>query len=230
MTKSKLCNGIFFRRSDVNSSIQNQIRCLLVNKAAAPKNLAVRAYFRKFPADQKAINRTFAKRKDWTAPDKGKVPDAFLSYMNHRSPRLILNNIGANSTNTVHRIYFNDKTSDLTKLLIAISFHSTITQLSAELEGRVYGSGVLKLEPNEAVKILIVMPPRVSLKTVKLTARKIDRLSRRGKIDEATFTADEFLAKHIPRIWTRKELAELRDALRKARARRYPQLGLRPVK
>ena len=57
----------------------------------------------------------------------------------HDTPRLILNRIGAYTTDTAYRI----RTRDVSAEKLVGCFINPLTALSAELEGRHYGGGVL---------------------------------------------------------------------------------------
>lgn len=82
----------------------------------------------------------------------------------HNSPRLILNNIGAYTTDTAYRIRSNFTTAN--KLVGC--FVNPLTALSAELEGRHYGGGVLELVPSEIERLLIPIPDKVDIDLPKL--------------------------------------------------------------
>lgn len=68
----------------------------------------------------------------------------------HNYPRLILNKAKAYTTDTAYRI----RTS-LDPTNIVYNFINSLTALSAELEGRHYGGGVLELVPSEIEKLII---------------------------------------------------------------------------
>ncbi|HWD21149.1 MAG TPA: N-6 DNA methylase [Verrucomicrobiae bacterium] len=223
LTKAKFSKGLFLTTSDSRRTKSQGQKCLLINTLKASKDKNILKYLDAFPKTKIKNNKTFSKQKVWHQPILGKIPDGFLTYMNHHSPRLFLNEISANSTNTIHRIYFNKDVSYLNKLLVVISFNSTLSQLSAELEGRVYGSGVLKHEPSEAKNILIIIPKKAKLGEARDAARRIDIALRNNLNDTATTIADDYLKKAIPTIWTAKKLLRLRAALAAARKRRYPK-------
>jgi adenine-specific DNA methylase len=72
----------------------------------------------------------------------------------HDIPRLILNQANALTTDTSYRI-----TADyIDNELFVFSFINSLTALSAEIEGRSYGGGVLELVPSEINKLLIPVP------------------------------------------------------------------------
>lgn len=71
----------------------------------------------------------------------------------HHYPRLILNEINAYTTDTAYRIKVTD--NNLSERDLVFNFINSLTALSAELEGRHYGGGVLELVPSEIEKLLI---------------------------------------------------------------------------
>jgi len=72
----------------------------------------------------------------------------------HHAPRLILNSLGAFTTDTAYRVR---SIKVEAKRLVAL-FLNPLTALSAELEGRHYGGGVLELVPSEIERLLIPLP------------------------------------------------------------------------
>jgi adenine-specific DNA-methyltransferase len=94
-------------------------------------------------------------RNPWYAVPIKAPPDLFMSYMAHRMPRMAWNQAGALSTNLIHGIYLRNP---LDAASIAESWDNPASALSAELEGRTYGGGVLKLETKEAERVLVPVP------------------------------------------------------------------------
>lgn len=91
-------------------------------------------------------------RTPWYAVPIKSPPDLFLSYMAHETPRLAWNQARALSTNLIHGVYLYDSS---TAAAIAADWTNPATALSAELEGRTYGGGILKLETKEAERVLV---------------------------------------------------------------------------
>lgn len=77
----------------------------------------------------------------------------------HQFPRLILNQAKAFTTDTAYRVAPNEGVSG--SALVAC-FVNSLTALTAELEGRHYGGGVLELVPSEIERLLVPMPPMVN--------------------------------------------------------------------
>lgn len=73
----------------------------------------------------------------------------------HEAPRLILNRLNAYTTDTTYRIQV--KGNDPARFVA--SFLNPLTALSAELEGRHYGGGVLELVPSEIERLLVPATP-----------------------------------------------------------------------
>lgn len=94
-------------------------------------------------------------RSPWYAVPIKRPPDLFLSYMAHETPRLAWNQVRALSTNLIHGVYLADPS---TASAIASDWANPATALSAEVEGRTYGGGILKLETKEAERVLVPAP------------------------------------------------------------------------
>ncbi|MEX0597023.1 MAG: N-6 DNA methylase [Candidatus Paceibacterota bacterium] len=87
-----------------------------------------------------------------------KVPSIYSTEIgmlkrSHKFPRLILNTQQAFTTDTAYRISVTKKA--IKNCQLVFSFLNSFTALSAELEGRFYGGGVLELIPSEIEKLKI---------------------------------------------------------------------------
>ena len=94
------------------------------------------------------------RRSPWYAITDTAVPDIFLPYMGSDAPRLIVNESGATCTNAIHRVVLHENANISVDVVAAASW-TTLYRLSAELFGRSYGGGVLKLEPGGAAQLLV---------------------------------------------------------------------------
>jgi hypothetical protein len=92
----------------------------------------------------------------------------------HNAPRLIYNRLGAYTTDTAYRI----TTSICSAEKLVYCFINPLTALSAELEGRFYGGGVLELVPSEIERLLLPVP-----KSIRPEVRKLDSAIRTSDID-----------------------------------------------
>lgn len=103
-------------------------------------------------------------RKPWY-----KVPSVYTTNIGmlkraHHFPKLILNEINAYTTDTAYRI----RSSSINAKDIVNAFVNSLTALSAELEGRHYGGGVLELVPSEIEKLRIPLPKQFNFDLEKL--------------------------------------------------------------
>lgn len=100
--------------------------------------------------------------------------DLLLTYMNADTPRLIGNRAAAHHLNSVHGVYFARGRQRIGKDLLPLAALNSVTLLGAELVGRSYGGGVLKIEPREADAW-----PVPSLQHVSECAHDLRRIRRR---------------------------------------------------
>lgn len=79
--------------------------------------------------------------------------------MAHKYPRLVVNQARAINTNSLHSV----RLRNVDPTAFVAGFYNSMTLLSCELLGRVYGEGVLKLEPSELRNILVVNPAELGI-------------------------------------------------------------------
>jgi adenine-specific DNA-methyltransferase len=146
------------------------------------------------------ISRDFHKRykcrtrTPWHSVPICASPHAFFQYMSTDRPRLILNCSNATSTNTIHLVNWHEELPERLTSSVALSVLSSLSQLSAELVGRSYGGGVLKMEPSEARRLVIACPLEGFPNAVGLL-RKADFLFRTGRPTAAIELADKIVMK-----------------------------------
>jgi len=93
-------------------------------------------------------------RKCWYTVPSVYTTDIGMLKRCHDAPRLIFNEAKAYTTDTAYRI----KSLKQSPEEMVSAFVNPLTALSAELEGRTYGGGVLELVPSEIEKLLIASP------------------------------------------------------------------------
>ena len=103
-------------------------------------------------------------RRPWYAVPSVYTTEIGMLKRSHDTPRLILNELRAYTTDTAYRIRVKEGTA---KQLV-FSFVNPLTALSAELEGRHYGGGVLEMVPSEIERLLIPLPPRLKPDVTRL--------------------------------------------------------------
>lgn len=94
-------------------------------------------------------------RNPWWRPPVVSAPDLFFTYMSHRFPRLVANDANVTFLNSMHGVRLGARVHPWAKSSLPILALNSVTMLSAELEGRSYGGGVLKMEPREAGRLSV---------------------------------------------------------------------------
>ncbi|HWE99553.1 MAG TPA: N-6 DNA methylase, partial [Caulobacteraceae bacterium] len=158
LAKFQAVRGLTYDTADHLAHLQDGGRGLLAGDSYSEPNARLRAYFDRFTDEERAKVGTFRKRSVWWRPHDGRIADAFFPVMHHHGPRIVLNPDCCANTNTIHRVYFKDNPTSSQRRLISISILTSYSQISAELVGRRYGSGVLKHEPREAERIRLLLP------------------------------------------------------------------------
>lgn len=105
-------------------------------------------------------------RSPWYAVPSVYATQVGMLKRSHHFPRLILNRAKALTTDTAYRI----RPKGVAARDLVVAFVNSLTALSAELEGRHYGGGVLELVPSEIEKLVIP--------TGTPTPRCLDELNR----------------------------------------------------
>lgn len=155
-------------------------------------DLAVRDYLAEGYARGIADRYKCRVRKRWFAvPLPRQRADGFIPYMAHLGPRLIVNEGGARNTNLLHGVSLRPGAPPVRALAVAMC--SSLTLLSAEVEGRAYGGGVLKVETREAERLVI--PTFGAAKAANLVAMfdRVDDLVRSGRSSDASAEVDRAL-------------------------------------
>ena len=133
-------------------------------------------------------------RRPWWRVPLPRTADIFITYMSHEGPRLITNTGGVQALNSVHGLVLNQHRRLGTELLPLAALNS-VTSLGAEIVGRSYGGGVLKLEPREASRLPVptaslIATHQSELRAIKATAGP---LLRTGKLDDLRAKVDRIL-------------------------------------
>lgn len=128
----------------------------------------------------------------WRVPGL-RVCDCFVTCMNGDGPNLCLNEAAVYHLNSVHGLYLAGEGRGHDPEVLALAALSSISQLSAELVGRSYGGGILKLEPREASNLLVPRPGRLPPLQNDGVAASVDKALERGDRTWATRLVDDWL-------------------------------------
>lgn len=192
-------NGVFFNNDDWGSNVKSEAR----------------AFFLKFPPIKELENNKDALkyiskgeeegthkgykcriRDEWQIVPSTWVSEALFTRRNNIYPKLIINKVGAHTTDTMHRVTIN-KNMNLSTLnevnmnALVASYYNSLSLAFAEICGRSYGGGALELMPNEAEDILIPYNHNNAI-----VLEQINDMMRDGKsIDEILKVTDPIILK-----------------------------------
>jgi hypothetical protein len=121
-------------------------------------------------------------RDPWFRPPVVPSPDLFFTYMSHRYPRLITNSAQTSFLNSMHGIRLGPTAPNEAKQALPYMMLSAATMLGAEIHGRSYGGGVLKMEPREAAELPVPSPVILQKAWQRLRSQKarLDRQLAQG--------------------------------------------------
>ncbi len=150
-------------------------------------------------------------RKFWyKVPSVYSAPIAMLKRAHHY-PRLVLNSADAYTTDTAYRI----RPLGIKPEALVLGFVNSLTCLTAEMEGRHYGGGVLELVPSEIERLLV---PVIKATVAELAAA--DQRFRSAKDDSEFLCMQDSLV--LGKIGlTKADQETLHNAWLKLRDRRH---------
>jgi adenine-specific DNA-methyltransferase len=131
--------------------------------------------------------RRHCQRDPWWALGDVTIPDAFLPYTVARPRGLALNAARAASTNTVHQVTWRGQPAEQEQRSWVLSSWSSLGRLCAELYGRHYGGGVLKLELAAAQRLPLVAGLAIS--DAEWTTCRHDRVRAEQTADRVLLTS-----------------------------------------
>lgn len=138
-------------------------------------------------------------RTPWWRPPVVSPPDLFFTYMSHRYPRLVRNSARTSFVNSMHGIRLRSDAPRTSASALPLLCLNSVTMLGAEIFGRSYGGGVLKMEPREAA--VLPVPRAQALNAAFEVLRKdrvgLERQLRDGRWTSVVKRVDEVLLRRI---------------------------------
>ncbi len=132
-------------------------------------------------------------RKPWYKIKTGRMPDAFFPYRVSEIPHLVLNHEKVQSTNSIHRIYFNGL-SLIEMKWVFVSLMSIYGQVSLISNSKTYGRGLLKIEPGSLGNVLVIKKEDEAVTSIY--NQIVSLLCKKNK-SEAVSIATKFITKSL---------------------------------
>ncbi len=188
-----------------------------------------RAYLREGERDGVHLAYKCRVRSPWWQVPISDPADLLLTYMNADTPRLTTNTVGVRHLNSVHGVYLRPELRALGRELLPLASLNSLTLLGAELVGRAYGGGMLKLEPREADQLPVPTPELVAAASTDLRARRpaVRAALARGDLLGAVRHIDQVLLRQHMAV-PEADHAELVAAHAVMTARRLARSATRP--
>jgi adenine-specific DNA-methyltransferase len=164
--RSEHCPGVIYdaRQHAANAANGKPTNFLWFKENERKVDAAAKAYIALGEDEQLHTRYKCRVRSPWYTVPSVYSTEIGMLKRSHDTPRLILNQIGAYTTDTAYRI----RARDVEAKKLVSNFINPLTALSAELEGRHYGGGVLELIPSEIERLAIPLPNKVNVDLVEL--------------------------------------------------------------
>ena len=196
--RSSHAHGIYFTADDWERNKAEGKRARLISFSDIPfdeYDLSHKKYIALGEEKEEHKGYKCSIRDRWYIVPSIWIPDAFFLRRNNLYPKFVLNECDAVSTDTMHRMKFNENVEPENVLL---AYYNSISFAFTEICGRSYGGGVLEILPGEMGNIIL---PKVNnidpvLRTTLL--QRIDSIVRNDEnIEEALDLVDQELLINI---------------------------------
>ncbi|MBR1404604.1 MAG: N-6 DNA methylase [Treponema sp.] len=203
--RSSHANSIYFEKNDWEDNVNKGKAAYLVNFPDSPFDSysdGQKAYIHLGEETKQNTGYKCSIRENWYQIPSIWIPDAFFLRRNNLYPKFVLNRCGAISTDTMHRIKFNE---GVEPEQIVLSYYNSISFAFTEICGRSYGGGVLEILPGEVGNIYIPKLDSVPIEKVRKILKKVDTIVRNDEniekaldlVDEEILISDLGLAKSL---------------------------------
>jgi len=190
--RSSHAHGIYFTNADWVKNVEEGKKARLVvfpSKELKEFPLKHIEYIKLGEKNQVNLGYKCSIRDQWYVVPSIWVPDAFFLRRNNLYPKFVLNECGAISTDTMHRMKLNE---GVDAEILLLSYYNSISFAFTEICGRSYGGGVLEILPGEMGNIMLPIIREFPANKKKELLEKIDTVVRTdGNIEDALDLVDE---------------------------------------
>ncbi len=188
ISRTRWLSGLDFTKEDLQKLVEADQQAILVRPTLACENApGIKQWIDEGIEADVHERYKCTIRDPWFRVDLQPVPDAFATCARMGAPLLVLNQAGCQCTNALHAMYLHYR-SDASLPAIAVGFLTSAVSVWAELHGRRYGGGVLKMEPGTLNRTPVPM-----VQDAETAFDELNRLIRDGRETEARKRADDLV-------------------------------------
>ena len=215
VSRTRWLSGLDFTERDLQDRVDNGQRTLLVRvEPEIEDSPGVRQWIAE--GINTGVDQRFkcASRTPWFSLQLSPIPDAFATCTRLGAPLLVINRAACRCTNALHAVYW-DRTEASPETAV-IGLLTSAVSTWAELHGRRYGGGVLKMEPSTWNRVPVPM-----VQGTEGSFDELNKLMRCGLETEARAMADELVLRDglgLPKT----DIRRLRRAHAELRIQRRP--------
>ena len=153
--RSVQVNSLCFTKRDWQANVESEAKAHLLVFSPDSKensNEGVKAYLESGEAANIDKGYKTSIRNQWWVIPSIKLSDALFLRRNNIYPKFVLNEAGAYTTDTMHRVFIKD---GVNKKAFVASYYNSLSFAFAEILGRNFGGGCLELMPSEVGEICL---------------------------------------------------------------------------
>ncbi len=213
--------GLSFTTGDWKRLLVSDERVWLLNPESGDRSRGLARYIAKGEEEGVSMAYKCQVRSPWWKPPVTPAPDLFFTYMSHRYPRLIANSSRSFFLNSMHGLSLHEKSNTTVRSALPLLMFNSVTMLGAEIEGRSYGGGILKLEPREASILPLPKDEELARAWVILKSERgaLNRQLQSGLWTNVVAKVDDVLLRQVVGL-SQSDVSTVHSAARNLRARR----------
>lgn len=200
LPRIRYAEGLIYGREDHEATAANGARAWLLNfseRRPNPRELRGAAEYIE-AGETRDLHKRYKTsiRFPWYRVPSVWAGKLMLSKRSHRFHRLVLNDANALTTDTIYRgnllPFYAGREGDLVG-----AFHNSLTLLTAEIEGRSFGGGVLELVPSEIARLLIPFPINTADRLPQLDGASRSILRGQSTPEQLIEATDDLLCQRV---------------------------------
>lgn len=192
---SRHLRGFTFTQRAWQASAEGGAKCFLFAPKVNRQSKAALTYIEQGESSGVQAAYKCSVRKPWWRVPQVVTPDLFITYMDADRPRFVRNSAGVKHLNSLYGFKLKKGKQKLGRDLLPLVTINSVTLLAAELNGRAFGGGLLKLEPREADGLPVPTKDQIAKHSAELRGvmPQAGKLIGQGRLYKASQLVDSIL-------------------------------------